>query len=404
MESATRRRGPLAFLRRTIAALAVLIVVAVALAWYLTLPDAPDAFYSRSLPGGAAAGTLVASEPYTKTVPDNARGWRILYATTRSGKPAMASAVVLVPRAATSAPLPVVAWAHGTTGIAAACAPSVLDKPFDNVPDIAALVNEGWAYVGTDYPGLGTPGGHTYLVGDDAAHAVLDAVRAARQLTDASLGDRVVVWGHSQGGNSALWTGIRAAEFAPDLQIEGVLAAAPASNLKGLLESARSNFFGKMVSAYLVTAYAQAYPDVKVSDYVGAFDRLVSADIAARCVSGYKTLFAVAETMLLPAGGIFATDPSSGPLGERLAGNSPSASFPAPLLLAQGAADDLVRPEVQRAFAASLCASGQQLDYRTYPGRDHVSVMAKDSPLAADLIAWTRDRFAGNPFTPNCPT
>jgi alpha-beta hydrolase superfamily lysophospholipase len=391
-------------LRRTIAALAVLIVAAVALAWYLTLPSAPGAFYAHPLPADAAPGTLIAAEPYTTAVPENAEGWLILYATTRVGKPALASAVVLVPRAAASGPRPVVAWAHGTTGIAAPCAPSLFPKPFDNIPDIAALVNEGWAYVGTDYPGLGTSGGHTYFVGEDAAHAVLDSVRAARQLQQANLGDEVVVWGHSQGGGSALWTGTRAAEFAPELKVKGIAALAPASDLKGLVSSAQGNFFGKIVSAYIVASYASVYPDVKAEDYVHGFTRLLAADIAQRCVSGYKTLFAVAEAMLAPAAGIFAVDPTTGPLGAHLAENTPSTPFPIPLLIGQGEADDVVHPDLQRRYAAAMCAAGQQLDFRLYPGRDHISVVTADSPLAPDLIAWTRARFANAAFTPNCPT
>jgi hypothetical protein len=65
------------------------------------------------------------------------------------------------------------------------------------------------------------------------------------------------------------------------------------------------------------------------------------------------------------------------------------------LLIAQGEIDDLVLPEVQRRFVTAQCLAGQRIDFRTYPGRDHVSLVAPDSPLAAELIQWTRDRFEG---------
>jgi acetyl esterase/lipase len=301
-----------------------------------------------------------------------------------------------------SAARPVIAWAHGTTGIVDGCAPSVLDKPFDNVPDINAIVREGWAYVGTDYPGLGTGGGHAYLVGADAARAVLDSVRAARQLKDANVGDRIVVWGHSQGGNSALWTGMRATEFAPELQVIGVAALAPASDLKGLVQASKSSMFGKVVSSYVIAAYAQAYQDVKVDDYVGLGPRMIASDMAKRCVAGYQTLFSVLETFLLPAEGIFRKDPTSGPLGTRLGENTPTDIVPAPLLLAQGEIDDLVLPEVQKRYVNARCSAGQRIDFRTYPGRDHVSVVAPDSPLAPELIQWTRDRFEDKPARSTC--
>jgi len=235
------------------------------------------------VPANAASGMLLRSEPFTRAVPEGGRAWRILYVTTRSGKFATASAIVVVPTQPTGNPLAVIAWAHGTTGIAAGCAPSLLSKPFDNVPDFPAVVRAGWAYVGTDYPGLGTGGGHSYLVGEDAAAAVLDSVRAARQLQDANLSDRVVVWGHSQGGNSALWTGMRASALALELTILGVAALAPASDLKGLVESSKGSLFGKIVSSYLIHAYAQAYPDVKIEGYVGGMSQFLASDIAKPC-------------------------------------------------------------------------------------------------------------------------
>lgn len=378
-------------------------ILAAAVAWSASRPRTPDEFYGDMVPANAASGMLLRSEPFTRAVPEGGRAWRILYVTTRSGKFATASAIVVVPTQPTGNPLAVIAWAHGTTGIAAGCAPSLLSKPFDNVPDFPAVVRAGWAYVGTDYPGLGTGGGHSYLVGEDAAAAVLDSVRAARQLQDANLSDRVVVWGHSQGGSSALWTGMRASALAPELTILGVAALAPASDLKGLVEASKGSLFGKIVSSYLIHAYAQAYPDVKIEGYVGGMSQFLASDIAKRCVSGYATLFSVAEAAALPSAGIFCRDPTGGPLGQRLAENTPSAIIPAPVLIAQGEADDLVLPGVQQGYIAARCRAGQPIDYRTYAGRDHISVVAPDSPLAADLLAWTRDRFDAKPAHSTCP-
>jgi dipeptidyl aminopeptidase/acylaminoacyl peptidase len=75
-----------------------------------------------------------------------------------------------------------------------------------------ALLNRwlkaGYAVVQTDYEGLGTPGDHPYLIGVSEGRSVLDMVRAARKL-DSSLGKRVVIAGHSQGGHAALWAASR---------------------------------------------------------------------------------------------------------------------------------------------------------------------------------------------------
>ena len=47
------------------------------------------------------------------------------------------------------------------------------------------MLAHGYVVVATDYEGLGTPGVHAYLVGLSEARAVLDSVRAARNLAAA---------------------------------------------------------------------------------------------------------------------------------------------------------------------------------------------------------------------------
>jgi acetyl esterase/lipase len=68
---------------------------------------------------------------------------------------------------------------------------------------------------------------------------VLDSVRAARDMPDSGASDRFAVWGHSQGGHAALYTGELAARYAPDLKLVGVAAAAPATYLVELFDTTR---------------------------------------------------------------------------------------------------------------------------------------------------------------------
>ena len=385
----------------------ILLLVAIGLAviaasWTASRPSTPDAFYDSPAKPPGQPGTLLRSEPYNKDIPSGARGWRILYVTTRANNaPTVASAIVVASTQASAAPRPVIAWAHGTTGIVPGCAPSVM-KPFANVPAVARIIAENWIYVATDYAGLGTSGGHAYLVGDDVARAVLDSIRAARKLDGLPPDNRTVVWGHSQGGHSALWTGIRAGDYAADVNIAGVAALAPASDLPALFRTGQATMFGKIVSSYLVQAYAAVYPDVGTSSPVHPRARPFVEDIAARCVGGWPTLFSAAETRLFSSAGIFARDPALGPLGNRLRQNTPATTIEAPVLIAQGEADDLVLPSLQSRYVAARCAAGQPIDYRLYAGRDHVSLVTDHPALDADLIAWSRDRFAGQPDSPNC--
>jgi hypothetical protein len=398
-----RKRGLLARLRRVVAWSLAVALVAVAAIWWTARPATPDAFYAAPSTVPTAPGALIRGEAFTRAVPVGAQAWRMLYTTTRTdGAAAIASAIVMTATAPSAGPRPVIAWAHGTTGIAPGCAPSVMANPFAHVPAVPGLLSRGWAYVATDYVGLGTGGGHAYLVGDDAARAVLDAVRAARRLPGFALDNRVVVWGHSQGGNSALWTGIRAPDYAGDVNVLGVAALAPASDLPALVAAGKSTMFGKITSAYLLRAYAAVYPDVDAGAYTHARARLLVADLASRCVGGWETLLSALETALLPDDGPFARDPTRGTLGERLLQNTPRAPIATPVLLAQGQTDDLVLPAIQQGYVAARCDAGQAIDFRLYAGRDHLSLVAPDSPLTAELLAWTADRLAGQPATPNC--
>ena len=102
------------------------------------------------------------------------------------------------------------------------------------LPDMLA---QGYVVVATDYPGLGTPGIHPYLIGISEARAVLDSVRAARALPNTGASNRFAVWGHSQGGHAALYTGELAASYAPELKLVGIAAAAPATYLVELFDA-----------------------------------------------------------------------------------------------------------------------------------------------------------------------
>jgi pimeloyl-ACP methyl ester carboxylesterase len=403
-QGARPRAGVGRWTLRILGWLLVVLLLALIVAWFLAKPPQPGAFYNAPAQVPASAGVLIKAEPFTRGVPAGVKGWRILYTTTRpGGKPAVASALVLASSAAFAGPRPVIAWAHGTTGIEAGCAPSLMTAPFGLVPALEPALAEGWVVVATDYTGLGTAGGHAYLDGDDEARAVLDSVRAARGIKDVAQSDQAVVWGHSQGGGAALWTGIAAPAYAPDVKLVGVAAFAPASDLPALAQQTKGTMFGKIVASYMLSGFSAAYADVKRGDYAGPWSALWSGDMAGRCLGEAGTLLTVAETKLLPAGGIYKRDPTSGPLGARLTQNIPDKPIIAPVLIAQGRADDLVLPGIQTGYVTRRCAAGQPIDYRTYPGRDHISLVTPDSPLIGQLMAWTEARFAGQPAAANCP-
>jgi alpha-beta hydrolase superfamily lysophospholipase len=231
---------------------------------------------------------------------------------------------------------------------------------------------------------------------------VLDSVRAAKQLSEVDLADETVVWGHSQGGGAALWTGVLAPSYAPDTNVIGVAALAPASDLVGLVDNLGEVTAGSIFAAYVLEGYASAYDDVSVDDYVRPAARSSFDETVGRCLAEPSALLSVIGSVAL-GDEIFSTDLASGPLVARLEENVPTAPIEAPLLLAQGGSDQLVLPSVQADYVAARCADGQDIDYREYEGLDHVPLVEADSPLIPELVDWTNDRLDGEAPTPNCP-
>jgi Secretory lipase len=211
----------------------VLAAAFLSLSGYVSTTSAQTPFYHapRSLLAGQP-GTLVRQEPIDGA-PLGAAAYRVLYRSTGlKGEPIFVSGVVVAPQGdPPPGGRPIVAWAHPTSGITPRCAPSLAIFLFQQIQGLRSFVERGYVVAATDYPGLGTPGPHPYLVGDSEARAVIDAVRVAGTMRGVGGGKRFTVWGHSQGGQAALFAGLIAKAYAPELTLLGVAAAAPATVL-----------------------------------------------------------------------------------------------------------------------------------------------------------------------------
>jgi alpha-beta hydrolase superfamily lysophospholipase len=127
---------------------------------------------------------------------------------------------------------------------------------------------------------------------------------------------------------------------------------------------------------------------------VRAGARVQVAAAARRCLSDPALLFSLITT-LPSTQSVFAVDPTTGPLGERLRQNVPTA-ISAPLLVAQGTDDEVIRIAITRKWVAERCAVGKKFEFRAYPNLTHMSLLASEA-LGAYLVNWTADRFAGRP-------
>ena len=214
----------------------------------------------------------------------------MLYTSTDpEGAPIAVSGVVVAPDGQPpQGGWPVVAWAHGTTGVDRRCAPSI-DYPESGlvrVPELDELVAAGTVVAITDYPGLGTPGPHPYLVGESEGRAVLDSIRAARALlgTDA-VSSTAAIYGHSQGGHASVWADQIAGSYAPELDVAGVAAMAPPTDLGTLLDDDVKEADGIVLGALAISSWSEYYPDADEAAIVEPVARPVVDDIGGKCIA-----------------------------------------------------------------------------------------------------------------------
>jgi len=347
-------------------------------------------------------GTLISSEPML-FAPGYAQAYRILYRSTGlHGEPIAVSGVVVIPPGPPPpGGRPIVAWAHPTTGVVPHCAPSLAIFGFQQIMGLRPMVELGAVVVATDYPGLGTAGPHPYLVGVSEGRAVLDSVRVARGMPAVGGGNRFAVWGHSQGGQAALYTGLLAKSYAPELSLVGVAAAAPATELVTLMGDDFKSTGGKNLTAMTLWSWSRVFgapiERVVVPEAIPTIDRL-----ADECI---ESIFDILERRrterpleqhFLSVQNIAVVEPWNTLALRNTPGVLPRGI---PLFLAQGTTDNLVRPEVTRGYFKRQCRDGNPVRMLWLPGVGHGSA-AHDSADAA--VDWMMARFAGAPAPSDC--
>lgn len=343
-------------------------------------------------------GSIVSATPFRIAIP-GARAWRIAYRSSGiNGEQVVDSGVIVAP-SGTPPPngWPVVAWAHPTTGIARKCAPSLGANFEKTVPELPELVRRGFVVAATDYQGLGTEGPHPYLVGTSAAYAVLDSVRAAR--TVAGAGSRFVAWGHSQGGHAALWTGQLATQYAPDLSLLGVAAAAPATELAQLLRDDINTPGGKAFSALALLSWSNVY-GLDLSTVIASKAMAGTHLIGDTCMTSPLGLMVDALGLRMLPSDFLRADPTRvPPWSDIIVRNTPSSvARGVPVFFAQGTADTVISPAVTRDFARRLCRDGTPVRLAEM-NADHLSVATLSAP---EIVDWISARFSGNRMENGC--
>jgi acetyl esterase/lipase len=363
--------------------------------------SAQSAFYQATAQEIAGPpGTVIRQQPMPFR---GGNAYRVLYRSTGlHDEPIAVSGVVIVPPGPPPpGGRPIVAWAHPTTGVVSRCAPSRAIFVFQQIQGLREMVERGYAVAATDYPGLGTPGPHPYLVGVSEARAVLDSVRAAQTMPEVGGSNRFAVWGHSQGGHAALFVGLIAKSYAPQVHLVGVAAAAPASELAALFDDDLDTQAGKNIAAMTLWSWARVYgapmQDVVVPEAMPVVDRL-----AQECIESIFDLELRRRTAQPLAQKFLSVSSPTAvePWRALLARNTPGTLPPEiPVFLSQGTTDAIIRPQVTQDYMHRLCRAGGKVRLLIMPGVGH-GLAAHNSATAA--VDWMGDRFAGAAAPDDC--
>jgi len=380
------------------------------------------AFYNppKPLPAGKP-GDIIRQQEIK--APSGARAWKVMYLSKLvNGDPVAVTGLVIAPDApAPAGGRPIVSWAHGTTGAARQCAPSLPPDParplltyfdsrssFDHdigVPALNRFLDAGDVIASTDYQGLGTPGVHEYVVLREQARNVIDMAKAARNLKASGAGKDTVILGWSQGGGAAMYAAQDAAYAAP-LNLLGVAGLAPAADTGPQLAgkvfpgpfdtTSESHAAAERIMLY--RGFAAAYPELDLSDVLTPLGMTYLTNAENQCV--YQLWDSIQQNVPKPStlfgGG------SSAAWKKRLQQNTPGFVAPqVPILVMQGTADTVVNPHGTTDFVKRECQFGTEpVQYSEYQGATHQSI-----PVVAqnEYVKWIADRFAGKPAPSNCP-
>jgi pimeloyl-ACP methyl ester carboxylesterase len=375
-------------------------------------PDQDPFYFAKPNPGGISGDIINVREsvftidPFFKSPYRGVNAWQIIYQSENAkGEVIAVSGTVLVPRQSwPDGERPIIGYSVGTRGLGDACAPShTMSQGYDyESPNIISLLERGWAVVISDYEGLGTPSGHTYMIGPSQGRVALDIVRAAQSLPQTGLSSNapVILMGFSQGGAAAGWASELSSDYAPEINIiASVLGGVPAD-----LEATGRFLDGTIFAGLALMASVgldNAYDEINLAEILKENGLELLSHSKSACILETDEIATKLGTLFSKFTDYAKFNPVDDPTWQHFMAKSKLGNKKPnmPVYLYHGIFDRMVPYDPATELRQDWCEQGAVVEWHTlFEG--HLTSLYSGPARA---VRWMEQRFAGMPARDNCP-
>jgi pimeloyl-ACP methyl ester carboxylesterase len=353
---------------------------------------------------GTGPGSLIEAKtiPHIdRAIPLGTTSARVVYRSTSGidGSPTEVSGAVFVPPGRPpKGGWPVIAYAHGTTGVSQECGPSLSPQLWGFVEPIGKLLRIGFAVAATDYQGLGAPGAHPYLDAKTAGFNVIDSVRALRAVSR-DVSKTWSAYGGSQGGAASWAANEQASTYATDLNLVGSASLVPPADISDYAALANDGALNKdQRAAYIgiLIGLERTRNGFNIDEYRHGLAEekwdVLSACYGPKAEERAKVIYELPAEDLMPA-----TPEAQQLLFALLKEMSlPQQRAAAPMLIIYAGQDTFIPPQATEAAIARACAMGDTVQTIFQADKGHGDVDG------TAYVEWLGERLSGLPAPSNC--
>ncbi|WP_026313823.1 lipase family protein [Actinomadura flavalba] len=404
-----------------------LAVAAPASAAPLLCNASDDAIYAEQGTVSGSPGDLLACrEVKLSNIPGDIpmKGYKVRYVSTDAkGAKGVVTGTVAIPNAAWTkgGSRPTVAFNPGTLGSGPQCAFSKqLAGQFVDMYEggnLQRFMEKGHAVAATDGFGYIKGQVHTYVNGLNAGHALLDVVRASRQIPFGSLkaDGKVAIAGYSEGGHASLWGAQLAASYAPELNVVGAAAGGVPGDLKITAKALNGSLFAGFLADALIGLNAQ-YPEMPFNELMNDAGKRAVEDVKKNCLYGTLAVFLGAKVEnftkdKLTLDQLYAVKGPDGTTWGEIVdrqkvgvdigtpGSAAKYKIGFPVFQYRGWLEEIIPHETEDGTRDAYCKAGINTTWRNTYMAEHLST---DWAAARDVASFLDDRFTGKTVKGNC--